>query len=230
MLFRSVRTRRYTTVQMPAPEGVSILARWNNAENPPAVVQKVFGKGRVLLFTTTAGRKWTDWPVDPTYVLAVRSAALGVARSQDNSNMVTAGDTIHVTLEEGGAMAPQMMTPMGKTAETVDLEKTGNATVLRFGRTYRTGVYTMNWKDEKSKAVSQRFAVNPPASESELEPISAAQLGELLGNLKPSMQRYDTSGVGLGAPPREMWRQLAEILLALMVAEAAFAVWVGRER
>jgi hypothetical protein len=44
------------------------------------------------------------------------------------------------------------------------------------------------------------------------------------------VQRYDTSGVGLGAPAREMWRPLAMILLGLLLAETAFAVFVGRDR
>jgi hypothetical protein len=225
---------RYTGLQLPAPlpEGVSILARWNNAENPAAVVQKTFGKGRVLLFTTTAGRKWTDWPVDPTYVLAIQSATLAVARSQDSTSMVTAGDAIRVTLDEKQvAISPQMMTPDAKTGDSVEAEKpTPNSTLLRYGKTYRSGVYTMSWKDDNSRPRSQKFAVNPPASESDLEPISEGQLAALLGNLRASVQRYDTGGVGLGAPPREMWRHLAMILLGLMLAEAAFAVSVGRER
>jgi len=55
-------------------------------------------------------------------------------------------------------------------------------------------------------------------------------LTELLGNLKPIIQRYDTSGASLSTPPREIWRPLATILLGLLGVEAVFAVWVGRER
>ena len=72
--------------------------------------------------------------------------------------------------------------------------------------------------------------MNPAAAESDLEPITEAQLDDLLGNLHPQIQRYDTSGVGLTTPARELWRPLAFILLGLMLAESAFAVWVGRER
>ena len=48
--FMSGNTRR-SSLASPPPEGVSVLARWNNSENPPAVMKKVFGKGCVLLFT-----------------------------------------------------------------------------------------------------------------------------------------------------------------------------------
>ena len=53
---------------------------------------------------------------------------------------------------------------------------------------------------------------------------------EMLGNLKPTVQRYDTSGASLSTPPREIWRPLTMILLGLLGVESIFAVWVGRER
>jgi len=232
-----VRTRQYMPVEGANPgaalaEGVSVLARWNNAENPAAVVQKVFGKGRVILFTTTAGKKWTDWPVDRTYVLGVRWAALGIARSQEAGGSVSAGETLRLPFENGQAVIdPKIVVPGSKSPDIVDIDKTeAGGTLLRYAKTYHSGVYTVLWHDEKSKPVSVQFAVNPPASESDLDPLTEQQLTDLFGNLKPSVQRYDTNGIGLGAPPRELWRPLATILLVLLAVEALFAVWVGRER
>ena len=49
---------------------VRVLARWNDSEHSPAVVEKRVGRGRVLLWTVTADRAWSGWPVDPTYLLA----------------------------------------------------------------------------------------------------------------------------------------------------------------
>lgn len=229
-----IRTRRYTAVELPhvLPEAVRILAHWNNAENPPAVLQKNFGKGTVLLFTTTAGKKWTDWPLDPTYVLSVRSAALSIARGQDAGAALTAGEPIRTVLDEGqAAIDPKMSVPGMMAPDTVDVLKTSaTVTELRYGKTVHAGIYSLSWRDEKSTPVTLRYAVNPTGSESDLEPISESQLGALLGNLKPVVQRYDVSGAGLGTPPREIWRVIAMIVLALLVVEAVFAVWVGRER
>ena len=109
-----IQVKQYSSVVMGSrePEGTSILARWNNSENPPAVLQKTVGKGRVLLFTCTAGKKWSDWPLDPTYLLAVRSAALAIARGQDSGVSVVAGEPIQVPLEGNqAALDPKMITP-----------------------------------------------------------------------------------------------------------------------
>ena len=46
----------------------------------PAVVERIVGEGRVLLWTTTADRAGNDWPIEPSFVLAVREAVRGTAR------------------------------------------------------------------------------------------------------------------------------------------------------
>ena len=100
-----IHVKQYSAVQLDAHGAgrVSILARWNNSENPPAVLQKTLGRGRVLLFTCTAGKKWTDWPLDPTYLLAVRSAALAIARGQESGGSLAAGEPIQVPLDNNQA-------------------------------------------------------------------------------------------------------------------------------
>ena len=111
-------------------EGVSVLARWNNSENPPAVMEKMFGKGRVLLFTTTAGKKWTDWPLDSTYLLAVRSAALAVARGQDEGESVTAGEPIRVVLDnDQAAIDPKIAAARQQTVRRPSKPKNGSPDV-----------------------------------------------------------------------------------------------------
>jgi hypothetical protein len=244
-----IHTKQYTAVQLgpKSAEGVSVLARWNNSENPPAVLQKAFGRGRVLFFTSTAGKKWTDWPLDPTYLLSVRSAALAIARSQEGGDALSAGEAIRVILDNNQVvLSPKLTLPGNGPAETPEIERpSANSTLLRYTKTYRSGIYRLTWRDrgaaetdrgsanpadDKLHERSLRFAVNPPPSESDLDPINEKQLTELLGNLKPTIQRYDTSGASLSTPPREIWRPLATILLGLLGVEAVFAVWVGRER
>ena len=57
-----------------------MLARWNNPARSPAIAERMLGEGRVLLWTTTADRAGNDWPIEPSFVLAVREAVRGSAR------------------------------------------------------------------------------------------------------------------------------------------------------
>src|SRR5205814_258699 len=95
-----VRVNRYMgTSADPRGKDVRVLARWNNSEASPAVIEKQFGRGRVLLFTTSANKAWTDWPLDPTYVLATRAAAMAVARGQSRQDNIVAGNPVQIALD-----------------------------------------------------------------------------------------------------------------------------------
>ena len=73
-----VVARQIMTVEEPGdPDQVRVLARWNNPSRSPAVIERIVGEGRVLLWTTTADRAGNDWPIEPSFVLAVREAVRG---------------------------------------------------------------------------------------------------------------------------------------------------------
>ncbi|HNR55225.1 MAG TPA: hypothetical protein PKJ19_08670, partial [Flavobacteriales bacterium] len=55
-----------------------VLARWNHEQASPAMLQRTFGEGQVVLMTTSADRSWTDWPVDPTWLLMIRELGISV--------------------------------------------------------------------------------------------------------------------------------------------------------
>ena len=88
-----VAVRQIMTVEEPAEAGqVRVLARWNNPARSPAVIERIKGDGRVLLWTTTADRAGNDWPIEPSFVLAVREAVRGTARPTPLANTITAGE------------------------------------------------------------------------------------------------------------------------------------------
>ena len=77
-----VAVRQFMAVEEPA-EGrgeVRVLARWNDPGRSPAILERTVGEGRVLLWTTSADRAGNDWPIEPSFVLAVREAIRGSAR------------------------------------------------------------------------------------------------------------------------------------------------------
>ena len=88
-----VSVRQIMTVdEKEDKDQVRVLARWNNPPRSPAVAERVLGEGRVLLWTTTADRAGNDWPIEPSFVLAVREAVRGSARPTRFDNTVTAGE------------------------------------------------------------------------------------------------------------------------------------------
>ena len=92
-----------------------MLARWNNPARSPAMAERVLGDGRVLLWTTTADRAGNDWPIEPSFVLAVREAVRGSARPTRFDNTVTGrrADEARRHLEPAGLPTPALTLPGG---------------------------------------------------------------------------------------------------------------------
>jgi hypothetical protein len=223
----------------PLPEGegtsarqVRVLAKWNDSESHPAVIEKRFGKGRVLLWTVTADRAWSDWPVDPTYVLGVRSAAIAVARPDGQENMVNAGEPIRHRLATGESTVAdaRVLVPGASEPQVAAVEKTDAGTILVHPRTTQSGVYTLKWKDNTGAERSHVITVNPNKAESDLRPVTESELADLMGSLSVSVIHYTGGETSLTGQGREIWKTLAMTLLALAAVESVLAMWVGRER
>ena len=145
-----IRAKKFMTLNVPPKaEGVRVLAHWNDAENHPAVIEKAFGRGKVILWTVTADKAWGDWPIDPTYLLATRSAAMAIARGDRSQDNVSAGQAIQIELQPGDSvLEPKISAPDRDGLEPVELQKPKDAgPILRYTRTASAGAYTLRWKD-----------------------------------------------------------------------------------
>ena len=222
-----VQTRRLLVVDPPARENdtVRVLARWNDAEAHPALIERRVGKGRVLLVTTTADRAWTDWPVDPTYVLLMRSATVALARPDAGDANATAGHPIEVR-PDGVVSSPRISTPDDATPQPVAVVDGA----IRSAAAATAGTYTLSWTDGAGVKQTRPVCVSYDPAAADLEPIDEGQLMRLLGSLRPTVVRFVPNQLAAGGAGRELWRTLAAVLLAGFVVETAFAAWVGRGR
>jgi hypothetical protein len=227
-----VKINKYMAVEnVKNSDTVRVLARWNNSQAAPAVIEKRFGRGRVLLFTVTADKAWSDWPVDPTFVLSARAAATSVARGSNQQENISAGQPIVYTLPDTeSATEPKIRLPNGEFFAMQYLAKTDQSPpTLRFDNSSRAGSYSISWKDSTGHDQSRLICVSPNPAESNLDPINERELKGILDPLDPTIVHY-AGEASLSDKGREIWRTLALGLLALAGIETMFAVWVGRER
>jgi hypothetical protein len=241
-----IRVRKTYEVKLPAgdAQGTRVLARWNNTAAAPAVVQKVLGRGQVLLWTVAADRSWSDWPTESSYVLAVREAGRAIARSAASLREFTAGQALEVTLPANHDITlPSIEVPREKEPRPLVVAAAAAGTSrptaatrptdrgLRYDDTRRAGLYRMAWRDSVSGASSETFAVNPDARESQLARLDSAQFKKLWGALDPDVIAVGASAdAALAVRGHEIWRVLATGLLGMLVVEACFARWCGRPR
>ncbi len=237
-----VAVRQYMAVEEPAADdgSVRVLARWNDAAHSPAIVERVVGDGRVLLWTTSADRAGNDWPIEPSFVLAVREAVRGTSRPTSWAHTITAGDrptrvihssqglaNIRLTLPTGGE-------PKALAATTFDDKNSGDTTpasMIELPDTRRAGLYRLAWDEGPLGTQQDLFASNPDPRESGLERVAAPDLKKMLAPL--AVDVTVAKGDGTDAPSatgREIWHEFAWGLLGLLILEPILAAWVGRSR
>ena len=185
----------------------------------------------MLLFTVTADKAWSDWPVDATFVLATRSAAKSIARGSSMQENISAGQPIQLTLPQGeSATEAKIRNPNGEYAAMQFVAGNDQSPpALKFDQTSRAGAYSLSWKDSSGHEQTRLICVSPSPRESELEPIGDRDLAGLLDPLDATIVHY-AGEASLSDKGHEIWRTLAMMLLAMAGLETLFAVWVGRER
>lgn len=224
-----VRPKRFitSTISQRPDQIVRVLARWNNAQTHPAVVEKRFGRGRVVLFTTSADRQWGDWPIDPTYVLSVRSVAATIARPEPAATNFSAGQEIAWPLLPEQVVRNPFIAPPDESAPQAMLADEHR---LRFVDTSRAGKYAMTWKDARDIEQSRFLSASFDAAESNLAPIPDEEVIRILSPMNPTIVHWLAGAQSPTEGGTEIWRTLMVIVLALLGMETILATWVGREK
>ncbi|MEM9415227.1 MAG: BatA domain-containing protein [Planctomycetota bacterium] len=207
---------------------VQVLARWNNTDLLPAIVQKKIGRGTVLLWTMTADRAWGDWPTQGSFFVAARETALAIAGVGEEPGNLTAGEPIRQAVSTNPEpSAAKVRHPGEDTTASATLDRE-NARIL-YGNTAHAGVYQLTWDKPGSPDQERYFAVSPDARESDLDRLTESELEQVMSGV--DLQIVDLSGedTGENRTGREIWRTLAVLLLAMVIIESCFATWVGRE-
>jgi Aerotolerance regulator N-terminal len=237
-----VAVRQIMTVEEPTDKDkdeARVLARWNDPGRSPAIVERVVGEGRVLLWTTTADRAGNDWPIEPSFVLAVREAVRGSARPTSMANTVTAGERMRRVVRSNQPVSNVRLNPPGggeprSLAAAPVAEDPGDrapAVAIEVPDTRQPGLYRVSWDEGPLGNQQDAYAANPDPRESNLERIPADRVKELFGPLDVEIASARSGGAALFSPTgREIWRDLACALFVLLIGESIFATWAGRSR
>lgn len=229
-----IRPRRLIDVTSDERLGdqVRVLARWNNPQASPAVLEKQFGEGKVLFWTTTADRHWSDWPTEPSYVLAVRMASNEIAARVLHWENVTAGQPLRLPLDPDFLpMEAALFEPDSETGLPIPIvDNDGAGPHLHSAPTRLAGLYQANWDEPGVGGQSHPFAVSPDVNDSRPERLDQSGLEPFLGRLTPKLLHFSGDSIEVATDGTELWRYAVVVLIGLIIFESLFAPWVGRAR
>lgn len=210
----------------------TVIARFGDPQRSAALVERPFGRGHVLLVTTSVDQEWNDWASSFSFVPMMLEMVQHLARQSDERGQVVVGTPLELFVEEGkfGRVA-RLRTPDYPNDPEIPLEpvaKPDGRKSYVYDATDRAGVYRVEWTSLAGDPVVQYVAVNLDAGESNLTRASRAELDAALTEMKFDYLRDLSvlSGENAGAR-RELWWPLLLAAAMVLMTEHGLAWWFG---
>lgn len=211
----------------PLPDARVIAALDSGAS--PLLVERTFGAGRVLLWTTSLDRDWNRIPESASTLIPLAHELVRHAGSGDVTALNVPVGTPIVPSFARFPRQPAVIGPDGvrRLLDAEPIETGGGRWSLpAITDTRRAGLLTVEAED----LAPQRFAVLFDATEGRLARLAPGELEGLHPRLRTARPKQAGDAVTAAGPQGELWRGLAWICLALLVSESLFAAWIGRRR
>ncbi len=103
--FDTARTYRYVLLQPDPAKSERILASFDDGS--PALIEAQRGQGKVILFTATVDRDWSDWPLRTSFLPAIQQLSAYLAGGLDEKPPAPflVGETVKPELPAGTQLA-----------------------------------------------------------------------------------------------------------------------------
>lgn len=204
---------------------VRVMARFANGL--PAMVEKQFGLGRLILVPSSANTEWNTLPLKPVFLPMVHQLVGYLATGGDGTRNGAVGQPLVKPLPLAEASKRVTITdPAGAATVLRPLVDERGATVT-LDRASRAGFYRLKVED----GTEDVFAVNRDVAESDLRSLDEPAL-------KKALPVANWSWIGLNDDLAtalresrqgiELWRHLLFAALALLVLETMLAQVFGR--
>jgi len=222
---------RSPTPSLPVDAGVpQIVLKY--ADGSAAVMERPWGLGRVIQFSSTADTAWNDLPVRLAWVpLLHRTLGSIVQRQDEGLNIRVGGRFVRrvpaENLDKDATFFPPRQTTV---RELRRVELVNGWPTVQFEHTELAGVYDAKVGD--SGAVL-KFAAQPDADESSLDELSPAQLATLKNAANvvvwtPSLSLQ--SVMERGRTGLEFWMPILLACLAIAAVETFLGQWFSRSK
>lgn len=212
---------------------VQVLASYSDPDSSPAIVERVVGRGRVLLATSTADTEWNTWPSDPSYLVTVLEMARYATRQAPDEGAVAAGQPIRLNLDPSvHGTEVQVEPPDGalaalQAAPAADGQRFG----VQFNDTLRSGLYRVRLRRHDGGFDTELFAANVEPTEGDLAPAEPRALRRQAADSKiVFLEGRDYLAQGVAGAKSELWRGLLLAMMLTLCTEQALGWWFGRRR
>ncbi len=223
-----------TTTSKPARGASRVVLSFDDDERLPAVIERPYGEGRVMLVATSCDQEWNNWASHPSYVVAMLELVQYMARSGRHRQDVLVGSPIEFGVDvdrfEPRAVlkGPNFPVEPAASLQARPTPETG-ALRLHWDQTGSSGLYRFELTDRGGPTSTHIVAVNVDPRESDLAKCSESELRRRVREI-PFEYVSGSGGVAeehkLGR--RELWPALLVAVIGVLMLEQFLGWWFGR--
>lgn len=197
----------------------------------PFLLDRTFGEGHVLMFAVSADRTWSDFPLSPFYLpLLLQSADYGASIGA-KPPFLWATDALSLSERFPDLKGTPMLAGPDGAPVPVRGTVVQGRTVLMAENLFAPGIYTLATSEQPD--AKPALAVNLPREESDLAPITEADLVKRLGvervhvasDLAALRKLIEEHRIGRTYGEHLLW-----IALVLIILEFIYANFLLREK
>lgn len=218
----------------------SVIAAFNDAAHSPAIVERPFGAGRVLLFASTADVDWNTWAraADGSYVVTMLEILQTLARRDRSPGAFVAGQELNYQISPDEHNSEATFRPPNYPTEPAAPARTSGASAgigepieLRGPRATALGVYELELTHVSGGGETRPLCVNVDPTESDHAVATQAELDTAAGALRHDYLVASAAFLSHDEQARhELWRPVLIALVATLMFEQFLAWWFGRPR
>lgn len=213
-----------------------VIARFDDAQERPAIIERLFGQGRVILVTTSADKEWHQWPDHPTYLPIMTELVRHVARSSESGSAHWTGEPIELPIDPAlFETDAQVRTPGYPAEREIDIAAVptsdGKGLSLRWEQTPQPGLYQFLLRRRDGGETLRLVAVNLDPAESDLTPAQEGELRAAMGDIPTEyIEGIANLSDSTGEGRTELWRLCLVAAVIVLMTEQSLAWWWGRRR
>ena len=211
------------------------LAEYNDDEQSPALLERIHGQGRVMMFTTAVDIKepwWSQWNVLPNlsgpvwrYIAFADEMVRHLAQDSDVQLTYTAGEQPVLRLDAQDEDREFLLQQPGFRQSRLTLP--AGESLLTIPNVSELGQYNLKQADGAAAIVSG-FSMNPPPGESDFTRASIEELDQLLGEGRYQVARSIgelQEEINIADLGRELFPLILAAVMLIFVVEHFMANW-----
>ena len=219
---------------------VLIPLRLSDDRNSPAMVERSWGDGRVIVFTIPGDGDWSMWPSSPTYAPVMIDMIDYLVGAVGESSSVKVGGSLAYPVDLSiSESRVYLKDPDGERIESVARpivsdegdEQDDVLCRVQFDDITKRGFYEVGLKKHSGTKEAILFASNIEPDEGQLRRMDESQLaGDFFVDKIRRVVATDIKNEAVSGGNTEIWPQIIWLLLVVLALEQFLGWWFGKKR